>query len=164
MLQYTTFDTPFWEVIVVGGAQGVTNLHMVTGQGNRQFCIEPAWTRNDAFFDDVRTEVLEYCAGQRREFSVDLNPQGTEFQKRTWRALTEIPFGEIRTYKEIATALGNPNSSRAVGLANSKNPIPIIVPCHRVIGSNGKLTGFAHGLDAKERLLKLETRVHPARV
>lgn len=101
-------------------------------------------------------ELEEYFQGKRKEFTVPCVPEGTDFQKRVWEALIQIPYGETRTYKEIAAAAGNSKASRAVGMANNRNPIPIIIPCHRVIGTNGSLTGYAGGLKAKEYLLKLE--------
>lgn len=101
-------------------------------------------------------ELEEYFQGKRKEFTVPCRPEGTDFQKRVWEALTRIPYGETRTYKEIAVEIGNPGASRAVGMANNKNPVPIIIPCHRVIGSDGKLTGYAGGLGVKEFLLNLE--------
>ena len=101
-------------------------------------------------------ELEEYFQGKRKVFTVPCVPQGTDFQKKVWEALTQIPYGETRTYKEIAEAAGNPKASRAVGMANNRNPIPIIIPCHRVIGTNGSLTGYAGGLNVKEYLLKLE--------
>ena len=101
-------------------------------------------------------ELEEYFKGKRKEFTVPCRPEGTDFQKRVWEALTRIPYGETRTYKEIAAEAGNPGASRAVGMANNKNPVPIIIPCHRVIGSDGKLTGYAGGLGVKEFLLNLE--------
>ena len=101
-------------------------------------------------------ELEEYFQGKRKEFTVPCRPEGTDFQKRVWEALTRIPYGETRTYKEIAVEAGNPKASRAVGMANNKNPVPIIIPCHRVIGSDGKLTGYAGGLGVKEFLLNLE--------
>ena len=101
-------------------------------------------------------ELEEYFKGKRKEFTVPCRPEGTDFQKRVWEALTRIPYGETRTYKEIAAEAGNPKASRAVGMANNKNPVPIIIPCHRVIGSDGKLTGYAGGLGVKEFLLNLE--------
>jgi methylated-DNA-[protein]-cysteine S-methyltransferase len=101
-------------------------------------------------------ELKEYFEGQRTAFSVNLDPVGTEFQNKVWRALSEIPFGETRSYGEIAKRIGNAGAVRAVGAANGRNPISIIVPCHRVIGSTGKLTGFAGGLETKEQLLTLE--------
>ena len=156
MLYYTTFDSPFWEIILVGNEDGLTHLHMETGKGKRTFIIQEEWQRDDAMFEKAKVQVMEYMQGQRERFDVSLNPQGTPYQKQVWQALCDIPYGEVRTYKEIATAIGNPKASRAVGMANSKNPIPLIVPCHRVIGSTGKLTGFAHGLEAKETLLNFE--------
>jgi len=104
----------------------------------------------------TRRELEEYFQGKRREFSVPLKPDGTEFQKKVWKALTEIPYGETRNYGEVAAAVGNDKASRAVGMANHCNPIPVIIPCHRVIGKNGKLTGYAGGLEKKTALLDLE--------
>jgi methylated-DNA-[protein]-cysteine S-methyltransferase len=156
MLYYTTFNSPFWEITLVGNKEGLTNLHMETGKGKREFIINDEWQCDDIFFKDIKTQVMEYFNRKRKEFDILLNPQGTEFQKKVWQALYAIPYGEVRTYKDIATAIGNPKACRAVGMANSVNPIPIIVPCHRVIGSSGKLTGFASGLNAKEKLLNLE--------
>ncbi len=111
------------------------------------------------FFKDHEKQITEYFSGTRSRFTILLNPQGTAFQKKTWQALSAIPFGEVRSYKEIATAIGNPQASRAVGMANSRNPIPLIIPCHRVVGSNGTLTGFAHGLNAKKSLLDFEKKL-----
>ena len=102
-------------------------------------------------------QLEEYFGGQRRIFDLPLNPQGTEFQKKVWSALEEIPYGETRSYKEIAVRVGNPAACRAVGMANNRNPIAIIIPCHRVIGANGDLTGYAGGLDIKRRLLAIES-------
>ncbi|MDO4816408.1 MAG: methylated-DNA--[protein]-cysteine S-methyltransferase [Bacillota bacterium] len=103
-------------------------------------------------------QLGEYFAGSRKEFELPLNPRGTEFQKSVWNALLEIPYGETASYGEIAAKIGNPKASRAVGMANNRNPIAIIIPCHRVIGAGGKLTGYAGGLDKKEFLLKLEKK------
>ena len=101
-------------------------------------------------------ELEEYFEGKRKTFDIKLKPKGTEFQKKVWKELEKIPYGEIRNYKDIAEACGNPRASRAVGMANNKNPHPIIIPCHRVIGSNGKLTGYAGGLKIKAALLRIE--------
>ena len=105
---------------------------------------------------ETERQLAEYFSGERRAFDVPLSFAGTDFQKRVWAALLAIPFGETRSYGEIADQLGNPGASRAVGAANGRNPISIIAPCHRVVGSNGKLTGFAGGLEAKAYLLDLE--------
>ncbi|TCB67904.1 methylated-DNA--[protein]-cysteine S-methyltransferase [Acinetobacter sp. ANC 4178] len=104
----------------------------------------------------TQQQLMQYFAGTRQQFDLPLDFEGTEFQKQVWQALLNIPFGETRSYKDIAEQLGNPKAVRAVGAANGKNPISIIAPCHRVIGSSGKLVGFAGGLDNKEILLKIE--------
>ena len=105
----------------------------------------------------AKGQLEEYFAGTRREFSVPLDMEGTDFQKKVWRALMDIPYGEVRSYSDIAEKVGSPKAARAVGMANHVNPIPIIVPCHRVIGKNGKHVGYAGGLDMKAWLLEMET-------
>lgn len=112
--------------------------------------------KKDKVIEKTIDELEEYFKGKRREFSIPLKLEGTEFQKSVWTELLNIPYGETRTYGEIAKSIGNEKGSRAVGNANNKNPIPIIVPCHRVIGSNNKLVGYGGGLDIKEKLLNLE--------
>ena len=102
------------------------------------------------------TQLEEYISGKRTEFDIEIEMIGTEFQKKVWKELLNIPYGETRSYKDIAIAIGNGKACRAVGNANNKNPIAIIVPCHRVVGSNGSMTGYAGGLDIKEKLLKIE--------
>ena len=105
---------------------------------------------------NCKIQLEEYFAGNRKQFDLPLAPKGTDFQKRVWKALTDIPYGETRTYGEIAAAVGSPKAARAVGMANNKNPIGIIIPCHRVVGANGKLVGYAGGMEKKEWLLNLE--------
>lgn len=105
---------------------------------------------------EAAKQLDEYFKGKRKNFDLPLNLKGTEFQKKVWEALKQIPYAQTRSYKEIAMMIGNKNASRAVGMANNKNPCPIIVPCHRVIGSNGSLVGYALGLDIKKKLLDLE--------
>lgn len=120
----------------------------------------PVLTRDDnhPVLRKAETELNEYFASKRKRFTVALDFAGTDFQKRVWRALLEIPFGETRSYRDIAVKLGKPTATRAVGAANGRNPISIIAPCHRVVGANGALTGFAGGLETKARLLALEAR------
>jgi len=110
------------------------------------------------FSDRVFSQMKEYLEGKRKSFDFPYELHGTEFQKKVWNALCDIPYGETRTYKDIATAIGNPKASRAVGMANNKNPITIAVPCHRVIGANGKLVGYAGGLEMKKALIELELK------
>jgi len=105
---------------------------------------------------NCKRQLEEYFTGKRKTFDLPLAPKGTEFQQKVWKALQEIPYGETRTYGEIAAAIGNPKAARAVGMANNKNPIGILVPCHRVVGANGKLVGYAGGMEKKEFLLELE--------
>lgn len=155
-MYYTKFNTRFCEIILAGDEKGLTHLHLNTGEGCRQFEIQESWECNSAFFADIKTQVLEYLDGKRETFNVPLNPTGTEFQKKVWARLRTIPYGSIVSYRDIATELGNPKASRAVGSANGKNPIPLIIPCHRVVGANGDLAGFAHGLDIKKKLISLE--------
>lgn len=108
------------------------------------------------FFTNVATQLDEYFAGSRKHFNLQIQPEGTEFQIKVWDELIKIPYGETKSYQEIAEIIGKPNAQRAVGSACNKNPILLIIPCHRVIAKSGKLTGFAYGLDIKKHLLKLE--------
>ncbi|MDM8546922.1 methylated-DNA--[protein]-cysteine S-methyltransferase [Candidatus Venteria ishoeyi] len=155
-MYYSEFSTQFCDIIIAGDEQGIRHLHLNTGQGKRQFSIAPDWQQNDVLFAEARRQIQAYAAGELKDFSLSLNPQGSAFQQRVWQALYKIPFAQLRTYKDIAIAIAQPSAARAVGMANSRNPIPLIVPCHRVIGSNGKLTGFAGGLDIKQRLIEWE--------
>jgi methylated-DNA-[protein]-cysteine S-methyltransferase len=117
---------------------------------------EAAREGNDPVLEACAAQLAEYFRGARRRFELPLAPGGTAFQRRVWQALAAIPFGETRSYGDIARAIGSPRAVRAVGAANGRNPLPIVIPCHRVIGSNGALTGFAGGLAAKTCLLELE--------
>ena len=105
-----------------------------------------------------KMQLDEYFRGERKTFDLPLAPKGTDFQKKVWNALQKIPYGETKTYGEIAAAVGNPKAARAVGMANNKNPIGIIIPCHRVVGADGKLVGYAGGMDKKEWLLQIERK------
>jgi len=153
---YTIFNTKLCEIIVVGNELGISHLHLSTNEGKRQFKISVDWQRNDSFFIEAQQQITAYIAGELTIFALQLNLQGTVFQQKVWQELRKIPFGELCSYQEIARAIGNERAARAVGMANSKNPIPLIIPCHRVIGSNGKLTGFASGLNIKQKLIQLE--------
>jgi methylated-DNA-[protein]-cysteine S-methyltransferase len=153
-MRYTMIDSPLGDLLVAGDETGLTALYLPTG---RHATHRPgSWTRDDAAFSDVRAQLGEYFAGERREFDLTLHPSGTPFQHRVWQALRQIPYGETSSYGRTASAICAPTAARAVGLANGQNPISIIVPCHRVIGANGSLTGYGGGLDAKRWLLAHE--------
>lgn len=141
--------SPVGTLCVEADAEAVTGLHIAKSSANGE-CRE-----NELIRDTIR-QLKEYFAGKRRQFTVPLRAEGTDFQQAVWEALRRIPYGETRTYGEIATAVGRPGACRAVGGANHKNPIMILIPCHRVIGADGSLTGFGGGLDIKEKLLMLE--------
>ena len=153
---YQLHDSPTGELLLVSDGVALTDLHMRTGKYLPKVLKD--WVRDEHLpvFTQTRRELDLYFNGKLRTFTIPLAPRGTAFQKAAWIALTQIPFGETRTYGQQAAMLGNANASRAVGAANGKNPIGIIVPCHRVIGANGSLTGYAGGLHNKEFLLNLE--------
>lgn len=159
MTTYRTIDSPIG-LLTLAGTDGVlTNLRMVDQT------YEPSrvgWTEDSSAFTAAVDQLNAYFAGDLVEFDVDLDLRGTGFQQRVWNALLTIPFGETRSYGEIAEQIGAPGAARAVGLANGHNPIAIIVPCHRVIGASGKLTGYGGGLNRKQTLLELENRRAPA--
>ncbi len=154
MTCYTRFQTELGEIILAGDEMGLSHLHI--NGGKRSFEIDENWPRNDELFNEARKQIEEFLCGQRKKFDLQLNPAGTEFQRKVWQALTEIPYGQTISYAELAAAIGSPKAARAVGMANSRNPIPLIIPCHRVVGAGGKLTGFALGLKIKKQLLELE--------
>ncbi|HEY7887369.1 MAG TPA: methylated-DNA--[protein]-cysteine S-methyltransferase [Steroidobacteraceae bacterium] len=158
----TTPNTVYWHEIdsPVGGlllaGDGASLIQVGFQSGPRPLRVAGDWIENSKPFRTVIAQLVAYFAGERRSFDLPLAPRGTEFQRRVWRALTEIPYGKTISYGELARRIGNPSASRAVGLANGANPLPIVVPCHRVIGANGSLTGFGGGLPIKQRLLALE--------
>jgi len=155
-MYYTQFNSPLCEIILVGDVEGISHLHLNTGEGKRKFRISDSWEKNDAFYAETKKQIDELFKGRRTRFDIKLNPRGTDFQKKVWNELVKIPCGTVCSYKDIAAALGNTKASRAVGTANGKNPIPLIIPCHRVIGADGGLGGFAHGLSIKQKLIDFE--------
>ena len=155
-LYYTKFTSSLCDIFLAGDDAGLKHLVMDTEQSGGRFSPPLGWKRNDDFFTDAIHQLREYLEGGRREFSLPLAPQGTVFQKKVWEQLQNIPYGETRTYGQIAAASGNPAAARAVGAANRNNPLAIIIPCHRVIGTDGKLTGYAYGNGIKKQLLELE--------
>ncbi|MEG1582612.1 MAG: methylated-DNA--[protein]-cysteine S-methyltransferase [Cetobacterium sp.] len=143
------FETKFGLLKIESDGEYITTIEFNNPTSNNQYRLND--TIKSAF-----VELNEFFDGKRKHFSFPIKLNGTEFQKSVWNELMKIPYGETRTYKDIAISIGNPKACRAVGLANNKNPLPIVVPCHRVIGSKGALTGYAYGLNMKEILLKLE--------
>lgn len=150
----TYYKSPLGPIKIVGSHDCILSLDFIDeelpGDSDLPFCLKACVKQID-----------EYFKGNRREFLLNLDPAGTDFQRMVWRQLEKIPFGQVVTYREIAGVIGNPKASRAVGSANGKNPISIIIPCHRVIGSNGSLTGYGGGLWRKEWLIKYERGFHP---
>lgn len=151
---YTQIDSPAGQLFVQGDGQFVTGLYFA-GHPPRPV-PDDSWRHSAAPFETVREQLAEYFAGRRKKFDVPLQLAGTTFQCRVWQELMGIPFGTTLTYAELAQRIGQPMASRAVGRANGRNPISILVPCHRVVGSNGKLIGYAGGIQNKQRLLELE--------
>ncbi|WP_330659691.1 methylated-DNA--[protein]-cysteine S-methyltransferase [Caproiciproducens faecalis] len=145
------YDTEIGRIAMAENGEGITDL-----------CFEGAPVPRDAkvletqLLRQAAEEVREYLAGRRKKFTVAVFPSGTDFQRRVWKCLCDIPYGETRSYKEIAESAGSPKGFRAVGMANNRNPIPIIIPCHRVIGADGSLVGYGGGMELKVRLLELE--------
>jgi methylated-DNA-[protein]-cysteine S-methyltransferase len=150
VISYATMPSPIGELLLTREGDALTRLLM------SPFDIDDAWQRDDGALRPFVSQLKDYFAGRRREFDLALAPAGTEFQRRVWAALCEIPYGETWSYLELATQIGNPKACRAVGLANGRNPIAVVVPCHRVIGANGSLTGYGGGMERKRVLLDLE--------
>jgi methylated-DNA-[protein]-cysteine S-methyltransferase len=153
-MYYCYFDTPIGELLLAGEADSLSMIGFPKGAMRRD--PETDWIYNEAPFEIVRRQLGEYFAGERKDFDLALSLSGTEFQVAVLEALQRIPYGETISYGAVAKLIGRPKAVRAVGAANGRNPIPIIVPCHRVIGSSGDLTGFGGGLDTKAALLRLE--------
>jgi methylated-DNA-[protein]-cysteine S-methyltransferase len=153
-MYYCYLDTPIGELLLAGDDDALCLVGFPEGSMRKD--PEPDWIYKEKPFEAARQQLAEYFAGERREFDLPLKLSGTEFQMSVLRALQQIPYGETTSYSDIAERIGRPKAVRAVGAANGRNPVPIIVPCHRVIGSHGDLTGFGGGLDTKEALLRLE--------
>lgn len=155
---HTTLASPVGELKLIASDRGLAAI-LWENDNPARVKLDPGERRDDhPVLTEAGRQLAEYFSGRREQFSIPLAPSGTEFQKTVWRALAGIPFGETRSYLQIAQQLGNPKATRAVGAANGRNPISIAIPCHRVIGSDGRLTGFAGGMAAKAYLLELETR------
>ncbi|MCU1270766.1 MAG: methylated-DNA--[protein]-cysteine S-methyltransferase [Acidobacteriaceae bacterium] len=153
---YTHLESPIGTLLLAGDADGLQQILFPTNGFPAR--PDPQWQENPSALAGVLAQLRAYFAGKLELFDLSLAPNGTPFQQRVWSELQKIPYGETISYGELARRIGNSNASRAVGLANGSNPIPIVIPCHRVIGTNGKLTGYGGGLPIKEKLLALEKR------
>jgi methylated-DNA-[protein]-cysteine S-methyltransferase len=153
-MYYSYMDSPVGRLLLAGDGSGLRLISFPGGRTKREAL--PAWREDAGPFAEAVRQLNAYFAGELTDFDLALAPLGTPFQLSVWRALQRIPYGETRSYGELARAIGRPKASRAVGAANGSNPLPIVIPCHRVIGSTGKLTGFGGGLDTKAALLALE--------
>ncbi|MCA1839368.1 MAG: methylated-DNA--[protein]-cysteine S-methyltransferase [Actinobacteria bacterium] len=149
--------SPVGRLLLVGDGEVLSMLHMQDPA--EPVAIEDGWTKDESSFIQARSQLSAYFEGELTRFDLELRPEGTVFQKKVWDALLSIPFGRTASYLDIAVAAGSPRACRAVGAANSRNPIAIVVPCHRVIGKSGKLVGYSGGLDRKEKLLSFEAGV-----
>lgn len=159
MRSYTEIESPVGPLILVADDEGLRRIDFVHGRHPAR--PDPSWQEDSTAFGEIISQLNAYFAGNLKQFTLPLAPEGTDFQQKVWKSLCDIPYGETISYGHLARCIGNPNASRAVGLANGSNPIPIIIPCHRVIGSNGKLTGYGGGLPIKEKLLALEQHQLP---
>ncbi len=153
-MRYDEIDSPVGPLLVAADEAGLRLIHLQAGRRRRK--PEASWQHDPSALRPLAQQLGEYFRGERRTFDLPLAPRGTAFQLATWRALSTIPYGETISYEELARRVGRPAASRAVGAANGANPLPIVVPCHRVIGKDGSLTGFGGGLDTKRALLELE--------
>ncbi|WP_440952714.1 methylated-DNA--[protein]-cysteine S-methyltransferase [Methanococcoides sp. FTZ1] len=153
-MYYDLIRTKIGTILLAGDAGGLKVLNIQDGGG--KYSIPSDWKPEKDLFSDVKVQLNRYIEGDLREFDVKLSPVGTDFQKKVWEALTKIPYGTTVSYGDIAKMIGKPKGSRAVGLANSLNPIQVIIPCHRVVSSSGELAGYAGGLDVMVKLLKIE--------
>ena len=159
MTEHCVVESPIGRLLLAGEGGTLSLLHMQDGPRARRRAIPAAWTQNDAAFANARRQLGEYFAGARRRFDLPLEPAGTEFELTVWAALQEVPYGETVSYGELAARIGHADAARAVGVANARNPIAVIIPCHRVIGADGSLTGYGGGLERKRLLLDLEAGV-----
>jgi methylated-DNA-[protein]-cysteine S-methyltransferase len=155
-IRYTWFESPVGPLLLAGSESGLKLVSFATGK--QAVAVNPGWKEDRAAFAEVVAQLRAYFSGNRKNFELPLHIEGTDFQKSVWTELRSIPYGETISYKELAGRIGKPRAIRAVGAANGANPIPIIIPCHRVIGNDGNLTGFGGGLPLKKKLLELESR------
>jgi methylated-DNA-[protein]-cysteine S-methyltransferase len=155
-IAYAQLETALGPLLLAADEAGLRSISFENGRHPAR--PDPSWQKDESQLRETIRQLRAYFAGKLENFDLPLAPKGTQFQLKVWTELCEIPYGETISYGELARRIGNPTAARAVGLANGSNPIPIVIPCHRVIGSNGRLTGYGGGLPIKEKLLALERR------
>ncbi len=158
-IYFTYMDSPAGRLLLAGDENGLKLIAFPEGKGSRK--PESGWVPDEGSLTEAIRQLREYFEGKLRDFDLQLAPEGTPFQIKTWQTLRSIPYGETASYGEIARRIGKPKAVRAVGAANGRNPLPIVVPCHRVIGSDGSLTGYGGGMTIKKMLLDLERGNRP---
>ncbi|MCC7460285.1 MAG: methylated-DNA--[protein]-cysteine S-methyltransferase [Proteobacteria bacterium] len=164
-LFWNILETSWGEILIVADHKGIVRITLPAQSASNSKTLnnlcksrETILThKNTATIAQAKKQIAEFLNGKRNSFHLELNPHGTDFQKKVWNALKRIPYGQTRCYQDIARSVGSPKAVRAVGMANNKNPLPLVIPCHRVIGKNGSLVGYAGGIPLKKKLLKLET-------
>ena len=157
-LHYTQFDSPIGQIGLLGHPQSGLQRLIFINHTKTAFKPPSSWQMDETCFLKAQQQLRMYFNGKLQQFDLKLAPEGTAFQQKVWQALMNVPYAQTRSYKDIAQTIGSPNGFRAVGLANARNPLPIIVPCHRIVGSNGQLTGYAYGVELKKHLLDLEQK------
>jgi methylated-DNA-[protein]-cysteine S-methyltransferase len=156
MKQYCFYQSPLGTLLLMGRKGIIEKVYFPNGK--KKAALDDKCVEDKLAFSEAATQLDEYFQGKRKNFELALNPEGTDFQQQVWKELQRVGYGETACYQEIAERIGNPRACRAVGMANGKNPIPIIIPCHRIIGKDGSLTGFGGGLKIKKQLLELEQK------
>lgn len=153
-MKYHSFQIKQHKIILAGNENGIS--HLMFNNGTKAVQIDKTWEESSAPFLLAKQQLSEYFEGKRTSFDLQLNPAGTSYQKQVWNVVSQIPYGQLYSYKQVAEQMGNPKAARAIGLANNRNPIPVIIPCHRVVGADKKLVGYAYGLELKNELIELE--------
>lgn len=154
-IYYALVESPLGSVLLVGDDVGLTHINFQ--DGNNRLAVQPDWEQSDTVLAEAVEQIGDYFQGKRKLFDLTLSTRGTEFQEQVWRAVSDIPYGSTDSYGSIAKQINRPKASRAVGAANGQNRLPIVIPCHRVVGSSGKLTGYAGGVYLKKWLLDHES-------
>lgn len=151
---YTIFETVFCNIAILGNEKELKRIILL--KDSESFLLENKFTQDDSLFCETKKQILEYLSGKRKQFDLKIAPTGSNFEKTVWQAILEIPYGKTASYLDIAKKINKPKACRTVGNANNKNPLPIIIPCHRIILNNGEIGGYGYGIEMKRRLLDIE--------